>query len=152
MKMAAIVFLFLCACSPAVIAQSGADAATQSKIGALEQLWNQAYKSADIKALDSILDEKIVLVNDDGSVQTKSEFLATVKSEAPQPTAQQQQVAPESLNVHVYGTVAIATGVMRVKGVENGKPYTRHERFVDTWLQRGSSWVCIGTNATPILH
>jgi hypothetical protein len=41
---------------------------------------------------------------------------------------------------------------MRVKGIENGKPYTRHERFVDTWLQKGSSWVCVGTNATPVLH
>ena len=134
------------------MAQSGNDTATQSKIIALEQLWNQAYKSADIKALDTILDERIVLVNDDGSIQTKAEFLASVKSAAPQATAQQQQVAPESLAVHVYGNTAMATGVMRVKGVENGKSYTRRERFVDTWLQRGSSWVCIGTNATPIPH
>lgn len=148
---ACVVFLVF-TCSIGVLAQSGSDAAIQSKVVALEQLWNQAYKSADIKALDSILDERIVLVNDDGSTQTKSEFLASVKSSAPQPTAQQQQVAPESLSVHVYGNVAIATGVMRVKGIENGKPYTRRERFVDTWVQRGSSWVCVGTNATPVLH
>ena len=109
-------------------------------------------KSADLKALDSILDDAILLVNDDGSVQTKSEFLASVKTTAAQPTAQQQQVSPESLNVHVHGNVAIATGVMRVKGVENGKSYTRRERFVDTWLLKGSKWVCIGTNATPVLH
>jgi len=134
------------------VSQSGNEAAIQSKIIALEQLWNQAYKSADIKALDSILDERIVLVNDDGSAQTKSEFLTSVKTAAPQPTAQQQQVAPESLAVHVYGNVAIATGVMRVKGVENGKAYTRRERFVDTWVQKGNNWVCIGTNATPVLH
>ena len=150
MKVCAV--LLLLSCSIGVAAQSGSDAAIQSKIVALEQLWNQAYKSADIKALDSILDERIVLVNDDGSTQTKAEFLASVKSAAPQPTAQQQQVAPESLSVHVYGDVAIATGVMRVKGVENGKPYTRRERFVDTWVQRGSSWVCVGTNATPVLR
>lgn len=148
---ACVVFLVF-TCSIGVLAQSGSDAAIQSKVVALEQLWNQAYKSADIKALDSILDERIVLVNDDGSTQTKSEFLASVKSSAPQPTAQQQQVAPESLSVHVYGNVAVATGVMRVKGIENGKPYTRRERFVDTWVQRGSSWVCVGTNATPVLH
>ncbi len=150
MKLCAM-FLLLSS-SIGVLAQSGSDAAIQSKIIALEQLWNQAYKSADIKALDSILDDRVVLVNDDGSSQTKSEFLASVKSAAPEPTAQQQQVAPESLSVHVYGNVAIATGVMRVKGVENGKPYTRRERFVDTWVQRGSSWVCVGTNATPVLH
>ncbi len=94
MKVAGIFFLlFACLCAPA-LAQSGDEGAIQSKIVALEQLWNQAYKSADIKALDSILAENIVLANDDGSVQTKTEFLASVKSAAPQPTAQQQQVAP----------------------------------------------------------
>jgi ketosteroid isomerase-like protein len=133
-------------------AQNDGDEAARSKIVALEQLWNQAYKTGDTKALDSILDDAIVLVNDDGSVQTKAEFLASVKSSTPQPTAQQQQVAPESLSVHVHGTVAIATGVMRVKGVEGGKPYTRRERFVDTWLLKHGSWVCIGTDATPVLH
>ncbi|HKT89828.1 MAG TPA: nuclear transport factor 2 family protein [Candidatus Sulfotelmatobacter sp.] len=147
-----ILILFVCAPLSAILAQADADAATKSKIVALEQLWNQAYKSADIKALDSILDEGIVLVNDDGSVQSKSEFLASVKSAAPQPTAQQQQVSPESFSVHVHGTVAIATGVMRVKGVENGKPYTRRERFIDTWLLKHGNWVCIATDATPVLH
>ena len=130
----------------------GDEAAAKSKVMALEQLWNQAYKSGDTKALDSILDDGIVLVNDDGSIQTKKEFLADVKATTAQTTAQQQQVAPESLNVHVFGDVAIATGVMRVKGVENGKSYTRRERFVDTWLYKRGNWVCVGTNATPVLH
>ena len=128
------------------------EATIKGKIIALEQLWNQAYKAGDTKALDSILDKDIVLVNDDGSVQTKAEFLASVKESPSQPSSQQQQVAPESLKVYVFGTTAIATGVMRVKGVEGGKPYTRRERFVDTWLYKGGSWVCVGTNATPVLH
>ena len=38
---------------------------------------------------------------------------------------------------------------MHVKGVEGGKSYSRRERFVDTWLLKHGSWVCIGTDATP---
>jgi len=133
-------------------AQSDVEAAVKSKVAALEQLWNQAYKSGDTKALDSILDDGIVLVNDDGSAQTKTEFLASVKTTVAQPSAQQQQVAPESLHVHVFGTVAIATGVLRVKGVESGKSCSRRERFVDTWLYKNGNWVCVGTDATPVLH
>lgn len=128
------------------------EAAVKSRIIALEQLWNQAYKAGDTKALDSILDNAIVLINDDGSVQSKTEFLASVKSSGTQPSSQEQQVTPESLTVHVFGTAAIATGVMRVKGVEGGKPYTRRERFVDTWVNKGGNWVCVGTDATPVLH
>ena len=147
----AMAAILVCVVPMLVVAQSD-DAGAKSKVIALEQLWNQAYKSGDTKALDSILDDGIVLVNDDGSVQTKAEFLASVKESGAQPTAQQQQVAPESLNVHVFGPVAIATGVMRVKGVEGGKAYTRRERFVDTWLYKNGNWVCVGTNATPVLH
>ena len=151
MKRALVMVIVICTAVAWVQAQN-TDAATKSKIVALEQLWNQAYKAGDIKALDSILDDGIILVNDDGSVQTKAEFLASVKDSPSQPASQQQQVAPESLNVHVFGTTAIATGVLRVKGVEGGKPYTRRERFIDTWVSRGGSWVCVGTDATPVLH
>jgi len=150
MKWACALLMLLCVIPAS--AQSEADAATKSKIVALEKLWNQAYKSGDTKALDTILDDAIVLVNDDGSAQTKTDFLASVKTSSAQSSAQQQQVAPESLDVHVYGNVAIATGVMRVKGTENGKSYTRRERFVDTWVKKGASWVCVGTDATPVLH
>lgn len=86
-----ILAIFVCAVSLAACAQSDAEAATKSKIVALKQAWNQAYKSADTKALDALLDKAIVLVNDDGSVQTKAEFLASVKETGSQPSAQQQQ-------------------------------------------------------------
>ena len=121
-------------------------AVIEGKIVALEKLWNQAYKSGDAKALDSILDDSIVLINDDGSMQTKKEFLASVKAA----NAQEQQVSPEALKVHVHGDVAVATGVMRAAGKERGKGYVRPERFVDTWLYKNGTWVCFATDATPI--
>lgn len=150
MKLACVLTIFTL-CSGSLTLAQDTDA-TKSKIVALEQLWNQAYKAGDTKALDSILDNGIILVNDDGSVQSKQEFLASVKEAQSQPASQQQQVAPESLTVHLFGTTAIATGVMRVKGTENGKPYTRRERFIDTWVYKAGNWVCIGTDATPVLH
>jgi ketosteroid isomerase-like protein len=136
----------MCAATSFVVSQETSSVA--AKITALEKAWNQAYKAADRRALDAILDERIVLTNDDGSAQSKAEFLASVK-----PTdSQEQQITPESITVHVFGDVAIATGVFQAKGVEKGKRYTRRERFVDTWLRKGENWVCIATDATPILH
>src|SRR6266849_4821701 len=88
------------------------------------------------------------VINDDGSVQTKAEFLASVTAS----NSQEQQVAPESMSVRVFGNTAIATGVFRAKGGENGKPYVRRERFVDTWVYKGGKWVCVATDATPVLH
>ena len=148
MRFVAFYFALLSVLGLVAGAQDTSNAAVEGKIIALEKLWNQAYKSGDTKALASILDDSIVLINDDGSVQTKKEFLPTVKAS----TAQEQQVAPEFLKVYVHGDVAVATGVLRVKGVEGGKSYSRRERFVDTWLRKGDNWVCIATNATPITH
>jgi ketosteroid isomerase-like protein len=141
-----LLWTLMCAATSFVVSQETSSVA--AKITALEQAWNQAYKAADRRALDAILDERIVLTNDDGSAQSKAEFLASVK-----PTdSQEQQITPESITVHVFGDVAIATGVFQAKGVEKGKRYTRRERFVDTWLRKGENWVCIATDATPILH
>ena len=148
MRLTAFFMMAACTLLPLARAQESSNASVEGKIVALEKLWNQAYKSGDTKALDAILDDSIVLINDDGSIQTKKEFLPTVKAS----NAQEQQVAPEFLKVEVHGNVAVATGVLRVKGVENGKSYTRRDRFVDTWLHKGDSWVCIATDATPIVH
>jgi len=125
-------------------AQDTSDAAIQSKIVALEKAWNQAYKAGDTKALDELLDNSIVLINDDGSVQSKADFLSSVHAT----NSQEQQVAPESMHVHVFGNVAVASGVMRVKGVENGKSYTRRER---SWI-RGFSRLGNGCASRPTLR
>ena len=142
------ILVLICATAWLVQAQADSDHGVESKIIALEKAWNQAYKAGDRRALDTILDNDIVLINDDGTVQNKAEFLASVTAS----NSQEQQVAPESMSVHVFGNAAIATGVFRAKGVEGGKPYVRRERFVDTWVYKGGKWTCVATNATPMLH
>ena len=91
----------------------------------------------------------MVLVNDDGSLQTKAIFLKTVRASQP---SQEEQVTPESINVNVVGDVAIATGVFAANGIQNGKPYVRRDRFVDTWIRQGNNWVFTSASATPIAH
>jgi ketosteroid isomerase-like protein len=152
MKSAGPLMVFLFAMTLSALAQDTSDAATKSKIAALEGAWNQAYKSGDTKALDALLDNAIVLVNDDGSMQTKKEFLATVKPAGSPAGSQEQQVAPESMSVHVFGNAAIATGIFRAKGMEGKKSYVRRERFIDTWIYKDGHWVCVATDATPIKH
>lgn len=130
------------------ISAQDSDAAARTQVLGLEKAWNQAYKSGDVKALSQILDNGLVLVEDDGSLKTKSEFLATVKAAS----GNDEQVAPESLTVRVFGTTAVSIGVIAVKETKNGKTVTHRERFIDTWISRNGSWVCIATDATPILH
>jgi len=115
----------------------------------MEKAWNQAYKSRDGKALGTILHDSVVLVNDDGTLASKSGFLSEINKAKP---SENQQADPESITVRVFGNVAIATGVFRQKGVENGKSFVRRNRFIDTWIRSGDSWQCVSASATPILR
>lgn len=132
-----------------LVAQDDSNGAVVSKIVALEKAWNQAFKLRDIKAIDTLLDDSIILVNDDGSLQSKAAFLASVRDSK---ASDEQQVTPESISVHIFGAVAVATGVFREKGVEGGKSFVRRNRFVDLWVNKSGSWVCASASATTILH
>jgi ketosteroid isomerase-like protein len=141
--------LLLGAVAVPVAAQSESESATVTKIVAMEKAWNQAFKLRDTRAIDALLDDSIVLVNDDGSLETKAAFLASIRAAKP---SDEEQVTPESISVHVIGEVAVATGVFSAKGVEHGKPYVRRNRFADTWVRRKDTWVCVSASATPISH
>jgi hypothetical protein len=59
----AIALLFVLSATVLLVSmQSSPDAAIQTKIIALEKAWNQAYKRADTRALNLILDDHIVLI------------------------------------------------------------------------------------------
>jgi len=116
------------------------------RVLALENAWNHALEAKDIKALNMLLANTFVSVDIDGSVSSKSEFLASIKSADYQPS----QAVTEQSSVQVYGDVAVVVGVFRIKGTEKGKPYVRRERFVDTWIKLNGAWQCVATTSTLI--
>jgi ketosteroid isomerase-like protein len=123
-------------------AQERADA--ESKVLALERLWGAAAQLRDIKALDSIFDEGLVYVDIDGRLMTKAEVLADTKA------VSAVEIVLQSSAAHSHGKVVMVTGVMRLRGVEKGKPYERYGRFLDTWVNKGDQWVCLASMSTPV--
>ena len=131
-----------------VMAQGDSDAAAQTKIIALEHAWNLAETNKDSKALSAILEDSMVYVDYDGTLRTKAEFLARLKM----PTTHPEQEVTESMTTRVFGSTAVATGIYVAKGVENGKPYLRRGRFIDTWALKNGTWLCVASQATPFTH
>ncbi len=132
-----------------VAAQDQRDsAANRSKIIAFENAWNQAEERKDAKALDALMDNSLVYTDYDGVLKTKADFLASMKAAGHRPEHQ----VTESMNEHVYGDAAVVTGVCRVKGVDQGKPCQRRDRFTDTWIHQNGTWACVATQYTRISH
>jgi ketosteroid isomerase-like protein len=139
-KTIALLILALASCP----AQAQSRNAAESKVLALERLWGEASQLRDIKALESLLDDSIAYVHIDGRLMTKAEILADTKA------ARAVQIIVDSSVAHSHGNVVIATGILHLSGVENGKPYRRSARYVDTWIARGDGWICVSSMTTPM--
>src|SRR5580704_10860898 len=130
-------------------AQSEMDsAAARSRVMAFETAWGLAEKTKDAKALDALLDNSLTYTDYDGSLKTKSDFLAGVKAAAHTP----EEETAESMSAQIYGDTAVVVGVYRVRGIDRGKPYLRRGRFTDTWVSRKGNWVCVASQFTLINH
>jgi hypothetical protein len=54
------------------------------------------------------------------------------------------------MTIHPHGCVAVVCGVCRESGVKNGKSYALRERFMDTWIRRNDSWVCVASQSSLV--
>jgi len=138
---------FLLLTAALALAHQTSNAADEGgRVLALEKAWNHALEQKDTKALDMLLANTMVSVDIDGSIQSKSEFLASIKA----PDYQPSQAVTEQTSVQVYHDAAVVVGIFRIKGTDKGKPYVRRERFVDTWIKTNGTWQCVATTSALI--
>jgi ketosteroid isomerase-like protein len=142
--MRALLLLMLFACSVTVTGHQpvASDSEDVSQIVALENLWTRAAAAKDLKVLEIILDVAFVSVDCDGRFRTKADVMKDV-------TPRRGRLS-EAMVVRVFGDTAIVTGTYEIDGGERGKPFTRRDRFVDTWRRKNGVWVSIASLATPI--
>lgn len=128
------------------------DAAKQTgeegRIIALESAWNHAEQSKDVAALAQLLGDKFIYVDYDGTLMNKSQFLESAKSAA----VTSEQIINEGVSVQIYGNAAVSTGTYWDKGLMKGKAFSRHGRFIDTWIHNGGTWQCVASQSTLISH
>jgi hypothetical protein len=139
--------LVLLMSSALIIAQeSSKPSAEEGHLRALETAWNHAEQSKDAVALNQLLADTFMYVDYDGTLMNKKEFLAsTINGEV-----QNEQINNEGMTIQVYGDAAVVNGAYRDKGLEKGKPFSRHGRFTDTWILRNGTWQCVASQSTLI--
>lgn len=132
------------------LAQPGGRADEGAYVLALDNSWNRALETKDTKGLDLLLANTFVSVDIDGSTQSKTEFLASIKAPGYHP----EQSVTEHSSVAVYGDSAVVVGIFHTSGVEKGKRYVNRERFVDVWIKIDGTWKCVASTAVliPMKH
>jgi len=140
-----IAFLFLLAATLGAFAQD--HSADEMKIIGMENLWNNAVREHDTKAMSEIIGDNFVDVEPDGAFKTKAEFLAMIKD----PNVIHTILANSEMKVWYYGNSAIVEGNYHDKGTDKGKPFDFHAKFIDTWVMIDGKWRCVASHSTPVL-
>jgi len=121
--------------------------ADETKLIALENAWNQAQLNHDSKALDTLVADKFIYTDIDGSVMNKSQFLADIKN----PSYHATLITNDEAHVDMYPNAAVVTGTYHTKGTEKGKTFEHYGRFTDTWIYQNNIWRCVASHTT-LLH
>lgn len=86
----------------------------------------KATQLKDLKMLNQILDENLVVVDQDGVLMNKAQVLAYVQK------ATSMQYLAGEMTVRLHGSTAVVTSVYRVNGVVGGRRIEQSIRFIDT--------------------
>jgi uncharacterized protein (TIGR02246 family) len=134
----------------AAIAAAPANAAppaggAESEIRALEKQWNDARVKADVASLDRMLAPDWTVTHGDGTMNTKAEYLADLKSGARRFFA---DVREDDVAVRFYGDTAVASGTSDSKVEYRGRPSGGPLRFTRVYVKRDGRWLMIVTHAT----
>lgn len=138
--------LLVCAlipCGLATAADSPADeGAIATKLKQMENTWGESllHKDHGVSVVSDLLADDFAGVNSKGHMQTKPGYLEEMKTEDTL-----TESTTDSMEVHVYGGhFATVCGTSTEKGTgKDGKAFSHHYGWVDTWMERNGKWQCI---------
>ena len=105
-----------------------------------------ALLKRDVAAFAKIFADDAVVTTPDGSVQTKAELVADVKSG----DLVLQSSVISAMRVRVYGDAAVATYVTTDKGKYKGQEIAGQYRWTDVFVRRAGAWQIVAGQGTPI--
>ena len=134
--------IILLALVVAPCARAQDNAAIETKLKQMEDVWSKALKDKDQAAVGNMVADDYAGINSKGEHQNKTQLLEEMKTSTDTLSASTN----DSMEVHVYGpSLATVVGTSTEKGKDkNGKQYSHSFGWVDTWMERNGKWECIG--------
>jgi hypothetical protein len=111
----------------------------EEKLIQLDRAWTFAELKGDKKAAAALIADDYVGTTQQGAVENKTQYLASVVPNA-------DMVRSDDYKVTIYGNTAIMTHRSTVEGVRNIKFRSTH-----VWMKRGSKWLIVAHHGNRIL-
>ena len=113
----------------------------EEHLKSLVRQWDEAIVKRDTATLDRLLAEEFKFVGG----RTKAEYLASFKTTAANAVT---SAVSTDLEVLVYGSTAVVTGLDTISGQNNGQAYTSKWLYTDVWIKRAGRWQCVRTHSS----
>lgn len=98
----------------------------------------------DYTALATILGDDLVYTHSSAVVDSKAAYLESLTSGR----VTYKTITPSDLQVRVYGTTAIITGLAAMTVDANGEALNNRLRFTDVWVKRDGRWQMVAWQST----
>lgn len=121
----------------------------EREVRKLEREWLDAYEKRDAEIMNRILSDDFKLTFSNGSVQTKVDILAQLKSaqDSAQPSP---KFSTEDVQSRVEGDTVILTGRFIQTMERDGQTRTMQMRYTDTYAKRQGHWQVVASQLTRI--
>jgi len=124
-------------------------AAVEAEVKKLVTDYAATVAKNDVAAFEKTRTDNFMFVSNDGSVQTKAERVASMKSGE----TKYESLTYDELFVRVNpeGNGAVVIGKAVVKGTNMGKPVEGANRVTQVWSKTKDGWKMASLQATPII-
>jgi ketosteroid isomerase-like protein len=114
--------------------------ATERELYRVEDAWAQAVVRRDAKALGRLIAPRWVYSDESGLMDRAAGIAAFVSG-----TDTVTEASNADMRANVYGTAAVVTGILRMKGRGPRGPFDRRYRYTDTWVRMNGRWQAVAS-------
>ena len=127
-----------------VAAVMAASADRADMLGQTSARFELALQRNDVPALERVLSPDWLIIDSDGHLISREQFLRLLRSGELSHSAMQSS----DLRVRVYGDSAVITALANGHGSYRGQAFDFAERSTDVWIWTNGRWLCAFTQLT----
>ena len=121
-------------------------AQVEDSVRALEASRREALLAGDTVALSKLIASDFMEISRLGTVRTRADNIRDLASG----TLHLTSIKYDSLNVRVYGDVAVLTGIADNTGTMRGFPFSGKIRYTRIFVRRDGRWQAVLMQQTPM--
>ena len=133
-----VFFLFTCILPGKCLPPANNDSI---KLLQLEDLMAKCYVQYDAKTIEKLVTKDFIYSENDQTF-TREQVVQQLSAS----TDKTESAMNENMQVHLYGSTALITGWLIVKGKNADGSFEHHYRFTDVWMKTKDEWQLIGAH------